>query len=280
MKTVLGIVLLNFIIASAHADNISKRYLLNQLGSRSSVSKSLVITTLKEYIQESEVRNVITSMALDKNVKNEVRVEAIKALSKDAPNSRTYQTLIKLFQNEDNAEIKATILKSLYIASAGSSLVQRFLQDQLANNDEASLKEAAAFGLKESSQNSRILEPLVVVANDKNLEENVRVQAIKSLFLGRMNNRVEKFLESRIADQSEALSVRMAALRLYQAVNVSNGNRDFLINVSLHDQNNLIKERALSSLKTRLNDEEIEWLNLRFHPYSGGNSIERDCLEY
>lgn len=262
---------------NAHADNTSKRFLLSALNSRTTSDIQLAaVKSLRQFANDSETLKTLLNVALNSSLDSSLRQEAIKSLANDARNSRTWKQFVRLYQNENDIAVKATILRSLYLAASGNGQVQDYLEDVLRTETDEALQEAAAFGLLASAGNGQVANLLMQVAASQRHTTSVRIQAIKSLYLYR-SNRAQDLVGSLAQNESTPSQLRQIAIYTIQATfPASSRKRDFLMNLAARDRDQAVRLVAIDALRPALEEKDVRRLNLPVDPRNG---ISRNPLE-
>lgn len=262
---------------NTYADNTSRRFLLSALNSRTTSDIQLAaVKSLRQFASDSETLRTLLDVALNTSLDSSIRQEAIKSLANDARNSRTWKHFVSLYQNESDVAVKATVLRSLYLAASGNRQVQNFVEDALRSETDEVLQEAAAFGLLASAGNSQVANLLMQVTASQRHATAVRIQAIKSLYLYR-SNRVEDVVESLAQNPETPSQLREIAIYTIQATfAASSRKRDLLMNLATRDRDQAVRLAAIDALRPALEEKDVRRLNLPVDPRNG---ISRNPLE-
>lgn len=269
MKSIILLISFAFASQALAADTTTKRFLLSALSSRAGNEiKIAAVKSLREYASDNQTLTTLKSIVLDRQADSLLRQEAVKVLAPELVNQRTSLDIVRMYRVETDMDVKVAILKSLYLAAAGNRDMQNFVMKEFFTANNAELQKAALFGLLASASNSRIGDELVRIAADKNLEADVRVEALKSLYIYNVR-RKEDLVEHLAQSESEPTTVRVAALKIIQTLPQSSSKRDFLMNVVNRASELDVRLAALDALKTLIDEKDIQWFRLHRDPRSG-----------
>lgn len=222
---------------------------------------------LSQFVSENETIRTLLAVAKDSGFETRVRVEAVKSLATEAQNSRTHRELIALYERESDLKLKAWILKSLYLA-APQSQVRNFLENVLKTERNDELLKAAAFAVMTTATTNSTTRILTIIINDNRFSDDVKVEALKSLFWLRKRDFYD-FLENIALNKNVGTLVRVASVKLLQvAFHQSNERVNFLTGLAARETNLEVRLAALDALRPRFEERDVRWFHLARDPHS------------
>jgi hypothetical protein len=266
--TILAITLLASPLALA--DNQTISFLLNNLNRSFDANvQQEILKTLRTYNGDFQVKNTLIGQ-LDNTLNfQNVRIEAARSLSSLAEQEDVMLALTRAHDRSSDITFRSEILKCLYKRAGLDSRIRNVLIQNLKGNHDYRIKEASAFGLINSLDDSFTRSEILNLAQNQFLGTQTRVALIKTLYHGIQYPEVRSTIEAIARNGSHDISVRSAATRVLSVFPKGRQNRSALFDLLANSQHTELRLRAASGLKFELTEDDIRWLKLPMDPRTG-----------
>jgi hypothetical protein len=255
---------------STQADSAVTNFLLTELNRNFDANvQTEIVKTLGSYTAQQNVQNALFNIILEPRYNSRVRAQAAYSVSKMTAEQRVLNTILRAHDRSRDLWLRAKFLEAIYPSVLNNQKVLTVLKNNLIQNHDPLVQQASAFSLGKNIEDAQIKSFLIQRSESPFLNENVRIEIIKSLYTVLRDQPVKATLQRIAMGPQNSPKIRSAATRVLATGPKTRSSRQALFDLLSLSGSIEIRQQAAAGLKFELTEDDVKWMRLVKDPRSG-----------